>query len=186
MRRSEAQVKRSSCAPRAQTSDSGRGGNSVTVHSSLMTTAPHLLRASQPPSDELHSPRRRLLTHLACAQTQTTVLMDSPGAAAMAQVRCPGIWLTRALSLHTRITCLIHRLGPPRASVASSPPPLRSSPPRLLVIRVCPAPKAFYQQEYGGELCPHVAFSALSRQRSMRDKLHEGDDAGEDDAQVCL
>ena len=44
--------------------------------------------------------------------------------------------------------------------------------------------QAFYQKEYGGQLCPHVTFGALSKQRSMRDKLNDSDDAGEDDAQV--
>jgi len=45
---------------------------------------------------------------------------------------------------------------------------------------------AIYEREYGGELCPHVTFAALSKQRSMRDKLYEADDAGEDHAQVYL
>lgn len=66
----------------------------------------------------------------ALAPLRTVVLMDSPGAAAMAQ--------------------------------------------------------AFYQKEYGGELYPHVTFKALSMQPSMRDKLNEADDAGEEKAQVYM
>jgi len=46
--------------------------------------------------------------------------------------------------------------------------------------------QAFYEKEYGGQLCPHVTFQALSKQQSMRDKLNSADDAGEDDAQVYI
>jgi len=44
--------------------------------------------------------------------------------------------------------------------------------------------KAYCTKEYGEDHCTHVTFGALSKQRSMRDKLNDSDDAGEDGAQV--
>lgn len=83
-------------------------------------------------SDELYGPRRHLLTHPACAPTQTTVLMDSPGTAAMAQV-CWHLALSRAHSSRTHHVS--YNVGPPRVSAAPNQalPPFRFSPSPPLV-----------------------------------------------------